>query len=72
MLEPTAQSQLAVIAGLLREVYGDLLEVFHYYAVLGTAQVVADRWVVRVAVGWGLVHLGWGNSAANTGLVGNA
>lgn len=53
MLEPSAPAQLAVISGLMREVYGDLLEVYNYYALLGSAQVVADRWVEGISVAGG-------------------
>lgn len=49
MLEPSAHTQLAVISGLMREVHGDLMEVYGYYAVLGSAQVVADRWASDTA-----------------------
>lgn len=52
-LDPSAPAQLALIGGLLREVYGDLLEVYTYYAVLGKAQVVADRWALLVCA-WGV------------------
>jgi hypothetical protein len=43
-LDPSAQEQLAVISGLMRGVYGDLMEVYTYYALLGKQLVVADRW----------------------------
>lgn len=49
MLEPSAHTQLAVISGLMREIHGDLMEVYGYYAVLGGAQVVADRWACDTA-----------------------
>jgi hypothetical protein len=51
-LDPSAPAQLALIGGLMREVYGDLLEVYTYYAVLGKAQVVADRWATVLACAW--------------------
>lgn len=44
-IDPSAPAQLALIGGLMREVYGDLQEVYTYYALLGKAQVHADRWV---------------------------
>lgn len=41
---PTAENQLAVIGGLFQEVAGDLMEVYSYYALLGSSvTVVADR-----------------------------
>lgn len=42
-LEPMAEQQQAVLSGLLHECHGDLLEIFSYYATLGSVQVVADR-----------------------------
>jgi hypothetical protein len=44
-LDPSAPAQLAVIAGLMRWVYGDLMEVYAYYSLLSGGLVVADRWV---------------------------
>lgn len=41
--EPRAEQQLAVLSGLMQEVHGDLMEIFSYYATLGSVQVVADR-----------------------------
>lgn len=51
-LDPGAPEQLAVISGLMRGVYGDLMEVYTYYALLGKALVVADRWVTDIACNW--------------------
>jgi hypothetical protein len=45
-LDPSAPAQLAVVAGLMRGVYGDLMEVYTYYSLLSGGLVVADRYVL--------------------------
>jgi hypothetical protein len=74
-LDPSAQEQLAVISGLMRGVYGDLMEVYTYYALLGKQLVVADRWVASFAPGIVNQELSWalallGKPAAVRGLHG--
>lgn len=42
-LAPSAPTQFAIITGLMQRVYADLMEVYSYYALLGSAKVVSDR-----------------------------